>query len=643
MPILMAGLLFGNSLLATDADSEEKPKPRLKVAGGATVTITAEAHAVEVAKTPNPVVVIDAEKLVKSGAASLGKALDQALPGRSVAYGSAGSAASIFINGSRSQDAVVLLDGIKVSDVNLGVDLSQFALSGVGRVEILLGPASTLYGSDAHGGVISLSSLGQASIGFSGLALQTISSLGQARAGATASYGWDRGWMQGTVEGERSPQATETERPFRQASGHIGLGWMIGKDWLFTINHRGNYKGIPLPFSWDYDENGLPSRKYAHSREAALWQNITTASIKSGFSDELFGVMNFGSISQENYYNDTQYSANLRRYQCNAMLTLRQPKGSASLLADLSSEKFWNEDPGRASKGQHSALAIEGILEASSILRFVASVREQRDLLEQFGQPDTRLNQTTWKVGANLLMPSGFRVYINSGTAFNAPSLFALGWNAYLGKSAPGNERSRSALGGVGYECEGWGLRVDASRINYNGLVDFVGGWADGYFANKKRARIQGLELAGGLRRDGWALEAFARTQEGRDLSLPPERQFEGFLSRPFFSAGLRGSWTFKALDMGLDASYVGHRYVYSSDIGGMAAEKNHYIDASAFAIFRLAKSVDIALRAERIFQNGISRDGWERGLDIGRNNMALLPGYPSPGRAVSLEARYRF
>ena len=642
--LLIVGLQLAFTAGATDTDGGEKPKAPLKVAGSATVTVTAEAHSVEATKTPNPVVVLDAEKLSESGAANLPGLMDVALPGRAVGYGALGGATSLFINGSRSQDVVILLDGIRVSDISLGVDLSQFALTGIDRVEVLSGASSTLYGADAHGGVVSLFSGAPDAESLSGHVLGQADTLGRLHTGALASYRWGSGWLTGAGDVEQSPQVTKTDNPYRQASGYVGLGQQFAGNWLLTLNHRANYKGIPLPFNWGYDPMTWdPSREYAQGREGALWQSVTTASIKGGLTADLYGELNLGSVSQENYFTDTKYSANLRRQQANTLLAWKRERFGVSALADFSSGKFWNDDVTQASKAQNSAVALEATYEALPELRLVASARQQWDRLEQYEQPKTSLDQLTWKIGANLLMPSGFRAYLNTGTAFNAPSLYAMGWNASLGLEAPGNERSRSILGGVGFERPTWWIRADASRIEYSDLVDWVGGYTDGHYVNRSNIRVQGLELAAGLRQEKWSTEIFARTQEGRDKSLESGRQLEVFLNRPFFSAGLRAECSYKRARFGAGASYIGHRYVYDSDLGGTKAEKTHFIDANLSARVQLTQALALTLRAERLLQDGITKDDWEAGKDMGKNNTALLPGYPGPARALSLEVRYSF
>lgn len=69
--------------------------------------------------------------------------------------GGAGSPASMFIRGANSGHTLLLVDGMRVGSATLGEPtISAIPLEQIERIEILKGPASSLYGSDAIGGVI---------------------------------------------------------------------------------------------------------------------------------------------------------------------------------------------------------------------------------------------------------------------------------------------------------------------------------------------------------------------------------------------------------------------------------------------------------------------------------------------------------
>ncbi|MEO8408954.1 MAG: TonB-dependent receptor plug domain-containing protein, partial [Propionivibrio sp.] len=71
--------------------------------------------------------------------------------------GGPGSSSSIYIRGANAGHTLLLIDGMRVGSATLGQpDISAIPLGQVERIEILKGPASSLYGADAIGGVIQI-------------------------------------------------------------------------------------------------------------------------------------------------------------------------------------------------------------------------------------------------------------------------------------------------------------------------------------------------------------------------------------------------------------------------------------------------------------------------------------------------------
>lgn len=68
--------------------------------------------------------------------------------------GSFGSVSSVFLRGGESDFVQVLVDGVQVNEPGGAFDFSGLTLENVERIEVLRGPASALYGSDAVGGVV---------------------------------------------------------------------------------------------------------------------------------------------------------------------------------------------------------------------------------------------------------------------------------------------------------------------------------------------------------------------------------------------------------------------------------------------------------------------------------------------------------
>jgi len=88
---------------------------------------------------------------------SLREALQLAPGGVVLSNGGAGAVSSLFLRGVSSSQTLFLVDGIRVNDANTsaGSFLGGADLLGLGQLEIVRGPQSTLYGGAAIGGVVS--------------------------------------------------------------------------------------------------------------------------------------------------------------------------------------------------------------------------------------------------------------------------------------------------------------------------------------------------------------------------------------------------------------------------------------------------------------------------------------------------------
>ena len=104
------------------------------------------------------VTLIEREEIERRGWRTLSDALHE-VPGlHPVQSGGTGTITSFFIRGLNSNHTLILLDGFEISDPSLGnvFDGAHLLMENVERIEVLRGPQSTLYGSEALGGVINV-------------------------------------------------------------------------------------------------------------------------------------------------------------------------------------------------------------------------------------------------------------------------------------------------------------------------------------------------------------------------------------------------------------------------------------------------------------------------------------------------------
>ncbi|MEO6323319.1 MAG: TonB-dependent receptor plug domain-containing protein, partial [Thermoanaerobaculia bacterium] len=149
-PLFSVVLLLAASLRAADA-----PPAPTRVA--ADVVVTAEAEPVEQKSLAVAATVIDADEIQRSATSNVLDLLRRVPSLDVVQSGGPGKVTSLFLRGTNSNQTLVLVDGVKLNTPYFGgIDLAGLSTANLERIEVLRGPFSALYGSEAIGGVIQL-------------------------------------------------------------------------------------------------------------------------------------------------------------------------------------------------------------------------------------------------------------------------------------------------------------------------------------------------------------------------------------------------------------------------------------------------------------------------------------------------------
>lgn len=124
------------------------------------VIVTGSITPMPISQTPASVTVITREQIDESHQSSVTELLRQ-VPGLHIDQPSArGSVSSVYIRGGDPNFTVVLIDGVQVNDPtnNRGgsFDFSTLSTDSIERIEVVRGPLSAIYGSDAMAGVINI-------------------------------------------------------------------------------------------------------------------------------------------------------------------------------------------------------------------------------------------------------------------------------------------------------------------------------------------------------------------------------------------------------------------------------------------------------------------------------------------------------
>jgi vitamin B12 transporter len=152
---LVCALAGWTALLANDHEGKNTAGDVLRPQHE--VTVTANRVETPLKETGSSVTVIPREDLERTGKIMVFEALQSLAHLNLNQNGPIGGVTQVQIRGSESQHVKILIDGVEVNDPinpSRSANLAHLMVDNINRVEIVSGPQSTLYGSDAMGGVI---------------------------------------------------------------------------------------------------------------------------------------------------------------------------------------------------------------------------------------------------------------------------------------------------------------------------------------------------------------------------------------------------------------------------------------------------------------------------------------------------------
>lgn len=147
-PLILSFFLLAQNAVADNKQQDEDD-----------IVISASRVASQRIENGSSVTVFDEQYLQENQNRTVAEILHDA-PGVSIASnGGLGKKTSVFIRGASSESTVVVIDGVKVSDHSSssgGFDFSHLMAANIESIEVLRGPQSAIWGSDAMGGVINI-------------------------------------------------------------------------------------------------------------------------------------------------------------------------------------------------------------------------------------------------------------------------------------------------------------------------------------------------------------------------------------------------------------------------------------------------------------------------------------------------------
>lgn len=546
-------------------------------------------------------------------------------PGVTVARnGGLGTATALSIRGAQSDQTLVLIDGIRVSDPSSTGGAFNFAslLAGsIERVEMLRGPNSVIWGSQAIGGVVNVTTL-QGAQGLHVRANAEGGSFGTFNGNAAIAGGNDRitagltaGYL--TTNGiSAAADGTEADG-YRQfgATGNVQVTLAEG----LALDLRGYYADGKV----DLDGYAPPAFTFGDTREYAKTQELYGY---AGLRHEAFGGrlrnrigFTLSDIDRDGYNGDDSIAY---RYRGRAERYLYQ--GDAK-LADPLRIVFGAEheqsriryDEGFGSTGRYSAgiTSVYGQAIVTPIAPVTVTAGVRNDDHSRFG------NHWTWNADLAVRATADTLLHASYGEGFKAPTLYQL-YSAY-GFQGLQPETARSYEAGVRQSLAGGKVALGATWFHRDAdnQIDF--NFATSSYFNLNKTRAEGIELEAVLR----PVAAF--TVRGNVTHVTAENRTAGSIGkdlprRPRDTASVSADYRFPfGLSLGGTVTMVGDSF----NDAGNATRIDGYALAGVRAEMPVTKMLSVYGRVD----------------NIGDVRYQQITGYGTYGRAAYGGVRVRF
>lgn len=416
--------------------------------------------------------------------------------------GGRGKQTSLFLRGTSSSHVLFLIDGIRVGSATTGAAAFQdFPVDQIERIEIVRGPRSALYGSEAIGGVIQIFTRK----GGGDTRLRLDAGAGSHRTwtlGGGVSGGGDRHWYNLQLSGEDTDGFNActgsstafagcfTEEPDDDGYRNLSLSLRAGT--RFDNGASLDLSLLRADTEVEYDGS--------FQNETAGLQQVLGASLELPLGETRLGLRVGQSRDEADNFKDGTAASRFDTRRNSAGIQLDTPLGEAGLVTfggDWYDDRVSSTTAYDRSSRDNKALFAQYL---GNFDRFDLEAALRRDDNEQFG------GHTTGSLALGHNLDNGLRLTASYGTAFKAPTFNDLYFPSFSNPNLQ-PETSKSlefGLSGVNGGLR-WAAQVYETRID--DLIAFDGSFVP---QNISKARIRGLELTLAGRIGTWDARANA-------------------------------------------------------------------------------------------------------------------------------------
>ena len=507
-----------------------------------TIIVTGTRIEQTTAETGSTVHIIDADEIAALGFSHALDAVARA-PGVTVNQnGTFGGAATVRIRGASSAQTLVLIDGVSVNDASSpggGFNFARLDTGNIERIEILSGPQSTLWGADAIGGVVSITTRrpGQ---GLGGSLFAQAGSYGTFRGGASVSHGGGAG------DFRLAATRLNTDGVSR-ADKRNGNTEDDGLETL-TLSARG---GLNLPrgarlegsLLWNDSESEFDSFHFGAQGNVGDGDELSRTEELSGhlalkapmLGERFHNLLLVGraEIDRENF------SDGLQSFQARGERTLFRYQGTLSIDARNTLVLGAEREESSASGNDSAINGLFALYEWQPVGKLTLTGGLRSDDHERFGA------ETTGRVAAAFRPVPNLTLRASWGQGFKPPTIFQTTFfccGAPAANDALRPERSEGVDFGAEWRPDsGLGhIGVTYFRQDTEDLIDFS--FAIGGYQNIDEVESKGIEVSAGWNlTDAFALSAdyaYIKAREGDGTALRRLPKHSGDLALSYDPSG---------------------------------------------------------------------------------------------------------
>ena len=584
------------------------------------VVITAtktETPAMEIASS---ITILDEKDLINSNKIYLSDVLKD-VPGVTVTQqGGPGKITSVFIRGANPRHTLVLIDGMEVNDpgsVSNSFDFGNLQTNNIKRVEILRGPQSTLYGSDAMAGVISIftkQGTGKPDISLSG-----------------------EGGSYNTYKGNIGINGSNGLLNYSLNYSAINSGGFSAADKKYGNNEKDSYRNNALfsrigmtpieninfdfIFNFSKSKAGLDQNEkfgddpnfYANIEELFFKTNCTL-NLFDGFWTQKFAIGFIRNInkttdgidslhpflSSENYFTGNrtkfEWQNNFRISNNNTLIfgvETEQDKAFSSYTGTSEFGPYSSEFP--SNKSASTGLYLQDQFNYSGT--FFSSIGARYDNHNRFG------SVITYRIAPAYFIPlTNTKLKATFGTAFKSPSLYYL-YEPTYGNSNLKPEKSKGWDAGIEQYLFNYNLTLMATYFR-NDFNDLIGFDKDFKTINIDKAETKGMELIlSAVPFEKLILSASYTYTDSKNKSMGNEDSGKELLRIPKNKFTVNLNYNLFNTDLNVDVINVGARDDKDfSSIPAKRIELNSYTVVNLAISHKITNQIKLTGRIENLF-----------------------------------------